>query len=446
MAGAHNVKNALAAMAIATAVGVDADTMREGLAAFAGVKRRLETVGSARGVTVLDDFAHHPTAVRETLAAVRAVASRRADLGRLRAAVGLVVPARVPGRVRRVLRGGRRGRHRAGLPRRAPDDERLSPERLVADLVAAGRKARFVPDVGGIVELLARRGPRRGHRRGDVERRLRRHSREAARCSARAGVTLQDRPAPALADRQRLPQPSPYYLMMGFGSVAGGWSLIGSSRSRIGPPVSRPTRNGRRSTSVRSSTRTMCGVSVMMMSVSLRSVVLWANSRPMSGMSLSPGMPVERRPLLVADESGQHAGFAVAQADDRVDRPVAERRQAAVAFARDGADLHLERQRHVVVVVRARRDVDVHADVLVDVRRDRLLVHAAGGDRREGRVRHRHALAEPAPGPRCPQSSRSCGLASMRELVVGLEQAVEERRETSSGRRRRRSASAGRAA
>src|SRR4029453_2843965 len=69
--GAHNVRNALAAIAVAHSVGISATTAAHGLKTFAGVKRRLEIVGRAGGVTVYDDFAHHPTAVAETLGAVR---------------------------------------------------------------------------------------------------------------------------------------------------------------------------------------------------------------------------------------------------------------------------------------------------------------------------------------------------------------------------------------
>ena len=72
LVGAHNVRNALAAIAVATEAGVSAERIAEGLHEFAGVKRRLEVVGVADGVTVYDDFAHHPTAVAETLAGLRA--------------------------------------------------------------------------------------------------------------------------------------------------------------------------------------------------------------------------------------------------------------------------------------------------------------------------------------------------------------------------------------
>ncbi len=72
MVGRHNVLNGLAALAAANAVGVDVAGVIGALGDFVSVKRRLENLGSARGVTVYDDFAHHPTAIRTTLAGLRA--------------------------------------------------------------------------------------------------------------------------------------------------------------------------------------------------------------------------------------------------------------------------------------------------------------------------------------------------------------------------------------
>jgi UDP-N-acetylmuramate: L-alanyl-gamma-D-glutamyl-meso-diaminopimelate ligase len=69
--GAHNVANALGALATAAALGVPVAEAAAALAGFRGVRRRQEVRGTERGVTVLDDFAHHPTAVRETIAAMR---------------------------------------------------------------------------------------------------------------------------------------------------------------------------------------------------------------------------------------------------------------------------------------------------------------------------------------------------------------------------------------
>ncbi|KRA16077.1 UDP-N-acetylmuramate:L-alanyl-gamma-D-glutamyl-meso-diaminopimelate ligase [Lysobacter sp. Root604] len=70
--GRHNVMNALAALAAAHAVGVDVASVLPALAAFRSVKRRLEVIGEANGITVYDDFAHHPTAIATTLAGLRA--------------------------------------------------------------------------------------------------------------------------------------------------------------------------------------------------------------------------------------------------------------------------------------------------------------------------------------------------------------------------------------
>ena len=70
--GRHNVMNALAALATVHAVGVDAASVLPALAGFRSVKRRMEVIGQAAGVTVYDDFAHHPTAIATTLHGLRA--------------------------------------------------------------------------------------------------------------------------------------------------------------------------------------------------------------------------------------------------------------------------------------------------------------------------------------------------------------------------------------
>jgi UDP-N-acetylmuramate: L-alanyl-gamma-D-glutamyl-meso-diaminopimelate ligase len=69
--GGHNRMNALAAIAAARHVGVAPELAVDALSRFRNVKRRLEVRGTVRGVTVIDDFAHHPTAISETLAALR---------------------------------------------------------------------------------------------------------------------------------------------------------------------------------------------------------------------------------------------------------------------------------------------------------------------------------------------------------------------------------------
>jgi UDP-N-acetylmuramate--alanine ligase len=71
LVGRHNAANALGVAAAALGLGVASDRLASGLASFAGVGRRLERKGEAGGVVVFDDYGHHPTAIRETVAAVR---------------------------------------------------------------------------------------------------------------------------------------------------------------------------------------------------------------------------------------------------------------------------------------------------------------------------------------------------------------------------------------
>jgi UDP-N-acetylmuramate--alanine ligase len=74
MLGAHNVQNSLAAIAVAREMGMDDDTIRRGLATFGGVKRRFTRTGEANGVTVVDDYGHHPVEIGAVLKGARATA------------------------------------------------------------------------------------------------------------------------------------------------------------------------------------------------------------------------------------------------------------------------------------------------------------------------------------------------------------------------------------
>ena len=76
MVGRHNVQNALAAIAVAMEMGVAADVVRRALAAFGGVKRRFTRTGVVRGVTIIDDYGHHPAEIAAVLSAARASAER----------------------------------------------------------------------------------------------------------------------------------------------------------------------------------------------------------------------------------------------------------------------------------------------------------------------------------------------------------------------------------
>jgi UDP-N-acetylmuramate: L-alanyl-gamma-D-glutamyl-meso-diaminopimelate ligase len=153
--GVHNVRNAVAAIAVGNYVGIGPGDLAEGLRTFKGIKRRLEIVGHADGVTVMDDFAHHPTAVHETLSALRsgypdrriwavfeprsASSCRRIfqdDFARAFGVADEVVIAAV---------------FRSSLP----ESERLSAEQLVEDLRARQQHARYIATVDDIVATIA---------------------------------------------------------------------------------------------------------------------------------------------------------------------------------------------------------------------------------------------------------------------------------------------------
>ena len=76
MAGAHNVQNALAAIAIAQEMEMEDDVVRRALAGFSGVKRRFTKTGEVNGITVIDDYGHHPVEITAVLAAARAATAR----------------------------------------------------------------------------------------------------------------------------------------------------------------------------------------------------------------------------------------------------------------------------------------------------------------------------------------------------------------------------------
>jgi UDP-N-acetylmuramate: L-alanyl-gamma-D-glutamyl-meso-diaminopimelate ligase len=163
LVGAYNVRNATAAIAVATEVGIDPERIAAGLRAFAGVKRRLEIVGVADGVTVYDDFAHHPTAVAETIGGLR---NARPD-----ARIWAVFEPRSASSCRRVFQddfahafAGADEVVIAPIFRSTlPESERLSISQLVHDLRAQGQSAREAESIDDIVSGIAR-----GHRQGDL--------------------------------------------------------------------------------------------------------------------------------------------------------------------------------------------------------------------------------------------------------------------------------------
>jgi UDP-N-acetylmuramate: L-alanyl-gamma-D-glutamyl-meso-diaminopimelate ligase len=153
--GAQNVENALGVVAATRALGLEFEEISAGFATFAGVRRRQEVRGEAGGVTVVDDFAHHPTAVRATIAAIQArfpgrrlwaAFEPRSNTSRRRIHQEEYVAA---------LAGAPRVVLKVPAPHdMVPADQRLDADRVVADLRARGVDARADVDVERLVQAV----------------------------------------------------------------------------------------------------------------------------------------------------------------------------------------------------------------------------------------------------------------------------------------------------
>lgn len=152
LSGDFNIRNAAMAASAAHYYGVSPDQIRNAFSSFQGIKRRQEVCGVTNGITVIDDFGHHPTAIRETLKALRSRyggtriwaifeprsnTTRRAifqhDFPRAFEEADGVFIARV-----------------ARLDQ-LPENERLNPERVIADIAASGKPAFYEPAADDIV-------------------------------------------------------------------------------------------------------------------------------------------------------------------------------------------------------------------------------------------------------------------------------------------------------
>ncbi len=164
LAGRHNAQNTLAAIAVAALLGAEPQAVKEGIETFPGVRRRMEVFLEANGITFVDDFAHHPTAIRETIAAAR---------------------SRWPGRRLRVLFEPRSNTtvtkrfhndlfkafteadevflgpiHRA---ERIPGEDRLNKEQLAQDLTQRGVLAHSLDEIDALTDNVCT-----GGKEGDV--------------------------------------------------------------------------------------------------------------------------------------------------------------------------------------------------------------------------------------------------------------------------------------
>ena len=153
--GAHNLCNATAAIAVADRLMIPPDAIAHGLETFEGVKRRQEIRGEKRNITVMDDFAHHPTAVRETIKAVK-------DLYADRRLVAVFEP-RTNSSMRSVFQQDYPLAFDAAdvvcirkppLLEKIPVDDRFSSEQLVEDLKYRGKDARYFTDTEAIIDYL----------------------------------------------------------------------------------------------------------------------------------------------------------------------------------------------------------------------------------------------------------------------------------------------------
>jgi len=157
LVGELNVRNALAVVACAKHCGLSNKQIQSAFDTFKGIKRRMEVRGIAGGVTLIDDFGHHPTAIRETLRALRikyprekiwAVFEPRSNTTRRNvfqtelaasfADANAVVVSEVA-RLEQIVAG-----------------ERLNPEKLMQDLRTSGKEAAYLPDVDSIVAHVAK--------------------------------------------------------------------------------------------------------------------------------------------------------------------------------------------------------------------------------------------------------------------------------------------------
>ena len=157
MIGKHNALNAVAVTAMGLKCGLTAQEAAVGLETFPGVKRRQEWLGEKNGVAVIDDFAHHPTAIQLTIEAVReaypkgkvwAVFEPRSATARRK--VFQETLGKCFSEADKVIIAG------LFAPDKIKPEERLDPESLVREMRRLGKDARFIPDTDTIVATIAR--------------------------------------------------------------------------------------------------------------------------------------------------------------------------------------------------------------------------------------------------------------------------------------------------
>jgi UDP-N-acetylmuramate: L-alanyl-gamma-D-glutamyl-meso-diaminopimelate ligase len=158
LAGLFNVRNCLGVIAACESLGLDRRAVKEALAEFKSVKRRLQVLGEIRGITVIDDFAHHPTAVRETLQAARARYPGRPI-------VAIFEPRSYTAQIKLFQEAFEDALAKADEiilarlfhPERYKAGTAISPTEMTENLSARGRDAYYIPAPDDIVCHLTRR-------------------------------------------------------------------------------------------------------------------------------------------------------------------------------------------------------------------------------------------------------------------------------------------------
>lgn len=156
MIGRHNVENTVAVAALAIRLGLPADEVCRSFSTFKGIKRRQEVVGEKNGVVVIDDFAHHPTAIGLTIEGVKeaypegrvwAVFEPRSATSRRKVFQEIFPPSFAAADEVIIAR--------PYSQEKIPPEERLDPARLVKDIERSGGKGHYIPDIEDIVEYIA---------------------------------------------------------------------------------------------------------------------------------------------------------------------------------------------------------------------------------------------------------------------------------------------------
>ena len=157
MIGRHNVENAAAVAGLCFNLGLTKDEINEGFQTFKGIKRRQEIVGEKKGITVIDDFAHHPTAINLTIDAVKkaypgqkvwAVFEPRSATSRRK-----VFEDSFPNSF---LKADRVIFSRLFAPEKIKEEERLDIEGVAASICELGGIADYIPQVDDIVEFITK--------------------------------------------------------------------------------------------------------------------------------------------------------------------------------------------------------------------------------------------------------------------------------------------------